>query len=594
MRAPLLLGLLVLSGCSGPAPAPSDAGRDAARPDAGPTAPIFRTGVVMADRDLATEALRLMGATEAGGTGRSCHACHGLTRQSVAHMRELSDAAWSSCFADLTPSTPAEAQEIVDCFREGSIFTASHLGIYASGGYNPWFSFVFQLAYGEGWEDEHRAFLQRAAMPPVGETPFTQAEFNLVTEWFLRGAPFADEILPGVDPGACTTMVTGSVAAIVEDSARSGWSARNAASGMLLHGCAGAATARDCLGDYPLAADRPEGAGWSVVPGSQARILFEAPYRSSFWTRSSADGRFVAHGGGTGSGASVIDLLRGLAVPANASYDPGFFPDNSGIVFQGGSLGTVVCEQSVLAGATALSFTEPGCTSDIDIALYQHMGSSLEGGDHWAVNSSWSGDNGGNGADPSLFVDPSSTVTFISMRNTGSGFTPGDRTSITLANEGSAILAPSARMMVTQIATAEGRPLGYVLRRLDIGRDAGGARTIAAPEIARYCYPGGKPAISLDDRWLVTHHRATDDDAEDLGFTGPSDPAFAPYRGVSNLYLVDLTTGARTRLTFMAPDQQALFPHFRSDGWIYFQVRTDGPGPEYTVATDAALLLAGG
>jgi hypothetical protein len=549
----------------------------------------------MADRDLAMEALRLMGAPEAGGTGRSCHACHGLTRESVRHMRELSDAAWSTCFSDLTPSTPAEAQAITACFRVGSTYTASNLGIYASGGYSPWFRFVFQLADGDGWEPEHGAFVMRAAMPPDPEPPFTQEEFNLVTEWFLRGTPFADAILPGgPDPGACTTNVTSAVTAIVDDSALNGWSARNTAASVLMHGCAGATTPRDCLSSYPLASDRPIATGWSVVPGSRARILFEAPYHSSYWTRSSADGRFVAHGGGSGSGATVIDLMRGSAIGANAAYDPGFFPDNSGIIFQGGPSGTVVCEQSILPTATSISFTEPGCTGSIDIGLYQHMGASLSGGDYWAVTSGWSGDNGGNGSDPTLFVDPGSSVTFISMRNTGTGFTRGDTTTITTPNVGSAILAPSARMMITQIADADGVPIGYVLRRLDIGRDAGGRRTIAAPEIARYCLAGGKPAISLDDRWLVTHHRATDADAVDLGFTGPADPGFAAYRGVSNVYLVDLRTGVGTRLTMMAPDQQALFPHFRSDGWIYFQVRTDGPGPEYTVATDAALVLAGG
>jgi hypothetical protein len=96
--------------------------------------------------------------------------------------------------------------------------------------------------------------------------------------------------------------------------------------------------------------------------------------------------------------------------------------------------------------------------------------------------------------------------------------------------------------------------------------------------------------MSFDDRWLVTHHRATDADAVDLGFTGPTDPAFAPYRNVSNLYLVELATGTITRLTMMAPGQQALFPHFRSDGWIYYIVKTAGL-PEYVVATDAALVL---
>ena len=37
------------------------------------------------------------------------------------------------------------------------------------------------------------------------------------------------------------------------------------------------------------------------------------------------------------------------------------------------------------------------------------------------------------------------------------------------------------------------------------------------------------------------------------------------------------------------PGEFALFPHFRSDGWIYFVVRTIGQ-KEYFAATDATIL----
>ena len=41
----------------------------------------------------------------------------------------------------------------------------------------------------------------------------------------------------------------------------------------------------------------------------------------------------------------------------------------------------------------------------------------------------------------------------------------------------------------------------------------------------------------------------------------------------------------------MAPGQYALFPHFRSDGWVYYEVRIPGRGGEVVAATNAALLL---
>jgi hypothetical protein len=103
---------------------------------------------------------------------------------------------------------------------------------------------------------------------------------------------------------------------------------------------------------------------------------------------------------------------------------------------------------------------------------------------------------------------------------------------------------------------------------------------------------GGKAAFSLDERWMTVHHYVTDEDAEALGFEGPLDPAFAPYQalGAANLYVVDLLSGQPRRVTTMPPGQYALFPHFRSDGWLYFVVRTT-EGNEIFAATDAALVL---
>jgi hypothetical protein len=118
--------------------------------------------------------------------------------------------------------------------------------------------------------------------------------------------------------------------------------------------------------------------------------------------------------------------------------------------------------------------------------------------------------------------------------------------------------------------------------------------TAAAPVIGRYCISGGKPAFS-DERWLITHHylEDTDADAMELGFTGTSDPGWAPYRinGAANVYLVDLLDGSATRITNMGPGQYALFPHFRSDGWIYFLVRQGGSPGEHVVASDIALMM---
>ena len=86
---------------------------------------------------------------------------------------------------------------------------------------------------------------------------------------------------------------------------------------------------------------------------------------------------------------------------------------------------------------------------------------------------------------------------------------------------------------------------------------------------------------------------AADIDAREMGLADARDPGFAEYarRGAADIYLLDLGTGRRTRVTRMAAGQYALFPHFRADGWIYFLVRTPGTTRESVIASDAALVL---
>ena len=57
------------------------------------------------------------------------------------------------------------------------------------------------------------------------------------------------------------------------------------------------------------------------------------------------------------------------------------------------------------------------------------------------------------------------------------------------------------------------------------------------------------------------------------------------------MWVVDFITGKKQKVAKMGPGQFALYPHFRSDGWMYFVVRTVATSPEHVVASDAALLL---
>ncbi|MBA3541513.1 MAG: hypothetical protein H0T79_18010, partial [Deltaproteobacteria bacterium] len=346
-------------------------------------------------------------------------------------------------------------------------------------------------------------------------------------------------------------------------------------------------------------------------------------YRSYFWTRSSASGRFIAHGVAGVAGSYIIDLQRTdnpataadetLVPIANTQYDPSFFPDDGGFMFQGGTVGAKnnTCAMSVLtSNPAAVSMTEVGCTVSTTVGLYQHVGRALDG-DSFAIDSQFTNDNGpgatnnGPGYDadatvPGAELDPRTEfssrgrIDFTPLMFDGTRYVPRPMVHLDTPYEGDTVLSPSARLVMSRVADPIDRQLGYVLRRVD-ATQAGNSYMIEVPEIARYCIKGAKPSFSFDERYVVYHHYVgnTPADAIELGFTGTSDPGFQPYLqdGAANLYLMELTTGVTRRLTSMHPGQFALFPHFRSDGWIYADVRDRNTDHEYMIAHDGALIL---
>ncbi|MEZ4369087.1 MAG: hypothetical protein R2939_22810, partial [Kofleriaceae bacterium] len=476
--------------------------------------------------------------------------------------------------------------------------STDRLGIYASGAHLPWFQELFARAYGDDGPDEHAGFVDRAGMPPAGTTAFTQAEFDVVAEWFARGLPRLDQTLVTEPaPTECLPSVGPEVATHVAAMATGGWRQVNADANLAMYGCAGAATTLDCLGDQPLAST-VGGATWATG-ASSIRILATLPDTTAYWSRASADGRFFGVGGGTGSGNTslMIDLVDDHPITMiNAFYDPAFFPDNEGFVFQGA--GRNVCRQSVLLGSptTVNMNADPAC-SDIDaVGLYEHVGRAPDGGDYFAISGNFVSDNGGHSAtrdNPVAAFDDNERVRLTPMVFNGSTFAPKTSTVADIPFEGDAVLAPSTKLMATRLAGPGDAHLGYVVRAVQ-ATASGGGYAVTIPEIGRYCTSGGKPAFSYDERWMIYHHYVEDTDADaiELGFTGHLDPGFASYRtlGGANLHVIDLLTGVDTRLTTMGPGRYALFPHFRSDGWVYFHVR-QGAGTEYFAATDAVLRL---
>ncbi len=618
-----------VAGAGGAAPV----GSGVPEPMSGPP-PVLRSAVISADDALAPDALALMGSAVVGAEG-SCANCHSLGRPTLTRWLSLTNDFASACLSDPALADAAAVDAMLACFdahaAPASAFAPRTFGIYSAAAHLPWFSYIFQnaTAYAADWRAAHEDFVGRVGMPRAGAL-LSQQQFDVVAEWFARGLPRLFDLVPEESGEACAPGLAPSLGAHVDQMATSGWKARNEQVPLLMFGCGSGQATSECLSSIPLATAAPHGQDWDAPGGARIRILFDnsaAP--SNYWSRSSADGRYIASGlrdaaVGDFSG-QFLDLQRGKLIDADFSFDPTFFPDNSGFVLQRGGYSestgptdgsanrgdvAVLCNQSVLGGnPLQVLGNEAGCTQlEGQIGLYQQVAKSIDGEDYWVVYGSYGEDNSGFTAvleNPSAAFDSRSTVTLLPMINTGAAFEAGEGTRIVTPLQGDPMLSPSGRILVTRLqgreytAQVDGAEVvkaeqsGYALHLVTTTKQDG-ELVPTLEDAGRICLQGGKAVLSYDERWMVIHHYVTDSDAVELGFSGPDDPAFAEYRaqGASNLYLVDLLDGSSSIITRMAPGQYALFPHFRSDGWIYFVVRTLA-GEEYFAATDAAVLAAG-
>jgi hypothetical protein len=262
-------------------------------------------------------------------------------------------------------------------------------------------------------------------------------------------------------------------------------------------------------------------------------------------------------------------------------------------MFQGTPIGSGFCTTGLLVrNPDRIDFSEPECSHVEGVSLYQHLGSALGGGDYFAVNSQFTSDNPYSGVtkDPSAAFGAGSQMRFTAMMFDGARYVGKPTVAVTNSYEGDTVLSPSTKLVISRFGN-ENEHLGYVLRRLD-ATPSGSTYTVSTPEVARYCVKGAKPAISYDEKFFVVHHYVGPSDYQELGFSSANDPTFQEMlqKGTSNIYLVNMLTGAETRITNMHPGQYALYPHWRSDGWIYFQVRDKNTNHEYVAASDAALV----
>ncbi len=503
--------------------------------------------------------------------------------------------------ANAMPAKDRVAQFRLDPDQDDSPFNPGKLGIYAAGSHLGWFQDVFKQAYPDGqdgnnadtWALEYGKFKNRVSMPKGNHPRFTQPEFDIIAEWFARGIPRASIYLPAdTGPTSCTQSVKPEMSTHVNAMATSGWGAVNRQANINMFGCAAGTTdPKQCLQSSPNATSKPYANGWTKV--GTLRVIRELAFNTFYWMRSSADGRFVANGSRSGGdGAVISDLQTNKDMNVDAAYDPGFFPDNRGWMFQGTPIGAAFCKMSLLtSNPDSINFSESACSSVGTVSLYQHLGAGLAGADYFAVNSQFTSDNpsAGETGDPAAAFGADAEMKFTPMVFDGAHYVGKPEVRVKVPYEGDTVLSPSTKLVISRIGNASGH-LGYVVRKLNTVPN-GQSYTITTTEVGRYCTQGAKPSISFDEKYFVTHHYITEADYADLGYSSANDPAFRTLleKGTANIILVNMLTGARTRVTTMQAGQFALFPHFRSDGWFYFLVRDTNSGKEYAVASDAAL-----
>lgn len=589
--------------------------------------------VTLDDQTLARRALEIMGSSAVGASG-SCSTCHTLGRPTLTQWQQQTLGFVDDCLAD--PSLPdlAAVDAMYGCFERhgGTGLHASDFGIYSAASHLPWFSFVLTHASASADDPAAHAsaFVARVGMPRAG-VRWTQAELDVVAEWFARGVPALFELVPEDSGQSCQAQIDPALISHVTAMAAEGWRARALEQPMLMYGCEGDQSGAACLQSCPPAESQSFGTGWDVVPGTHIRILWDNTGSPSvYWTRSSPDGRYIASGLAERNASDyfgqIIDLSREEVIDANFSYDPTFFPDGKGFMLQQGgdssseapgqpSNGSpdvgdvaVTCNMSLLGDEPeSITGEEPQCSSiESQIGLYQQLATSLDGEDYWVLYGSYAGDSGGFRpvlANPPADFASTSKTTLVPMINQGGSFVAGSPIQLSTPLQGDPMLSPSGKLLITRVKGPEetreidgvsvvtAAQSGYAIHELTV-QATGSGWSASLSEVARLCINGAKPVISFDERWMVLHHYVTDADATELGFSGPSDAGFAPYRqlGASNLYLVDLSNGDTLRITNMGPGQYALYPHFRADNWLYFVVRTTD-AEEFFAASDAALVV---
>lgn len=576
----------------------------------------------VSEEELATKSLQIMGA-KVQGAQQQCNRCHDINQ---ATLKKWSDDNKKS-IEFLSDESKSQDERINWMRRDPtdptSTFAPAKLGFISAGTHFGGSATLNKdktptaYKHGEmlkklfkGKDAIYKQFREQTLMPIEAEYDrLTAQEYDTIASWIDKGMPKLVEKLPEEPrPTTCTDDFAG-LRAHASEMKTKGWEAKNKEDGVLMFACPSGGNGLECFTQqhggkdiFPVAETKEYGKGWAQ-DGSKIRVLRELGYRTFFWTRNSADGRFVANGmsGGGEDGAVIADLAASLDpagpktrdIGASARYDPDFWPDNKGFMFQGTPNGGVFCAQSLLSNpaTTKVGFNEPQCSKLDSVGLYQTVGQKIGDNsiaDHFVVNGKFASDNPGQTAsdhDLGTTFGPDAKaivrVMFAKGNDAEDGYEVKQSTELDTPFLGDIMMSRSGVLLTGRVAGENGQ-LGYASKALS-STFAGSEYRFSLKPVGQICMKGNKANWSFDERFLTTHHYLTREDFD-------SDAQWDEYKdkGAADIFVADVVTGKKQRITRMRPGQFALFPHFRSDGWLYFIVR-DASGAEkkeFIVASD--------
>ncbi len=549
------------------------------------------------------------------GIGRSgtCSRCHATNSRQTLERWESATQRVNSCLnADNYPN----ARERLSCIVDSPVQddwnpTPEQLGFYSAGLRTSPLKNDLVEVFGK---ERAGAILTRLAttaeMPlrsPKGVSP---EDFAKVKTWFIWGMPYVEELLTPYDgPKTCTPGLAPELKNHLLRLETNGWHRRNQERGIIPFGCTPQGTQcfeqkRNGVDIFPDVKQFSDKSAWNPNPRFQLRKLYESYTSTDYWIRSSADGRFIAYGS---SPSGIIDLQarltgRDRVIRVNAYYDPSFFPDDSAFVFQG--RGTGICQTSLLKNpaTSRVTFGESACTSQqqAEIPLYQSVGASLDGSDYLAATGVFMSDPGDgsgpvleNSLAPRLTADPKAQLNLIRVEYDGTRWSTKPPQTFDTPWEIDWGLAPSNGMLVSRLEGRIDDKLQHIAYPLYEVKRTDASQPYQINKLGNLCIDGLKGNFSFDDRFFVTYGYIKPEHYRLLGYESPDDQAFQERleAGAANIFLYDLWTEKLTLITQAGPQQYALFPHFRTDGWMYFVLYDAKEGRRYYLASDAAVRL---